>query len=100
MTYEELYHRFGTHVSQRIRRELSPSEFSALSIDNLTSWLEERAEAAHELYVRMLSHPVIADAMRTIPNTRTACQRWREAEDLAYLVAVADDVSAHVRVRI
>lgn len=39
MTYEELHRRYGTHVSQRIRRELSPSDFASVEIDSLPEWL-------------------------------------------------------------
>jgi hypothetical protein len=96
VVYEELHRRYGPHVSQRVRRELSPSEFGDVLLDNLTAWLAVRAETAHETYRNLLNNPLAAsedDAQRT----GTACRRWREAEDLSYLVAIADDVSGYTR---
>jgi len=96
MKYEELHHRYGTHVAQRIRRELSPSELSSLEIDSLPEWLENRADAAHEEYLRLLSNPLAAPE-KEASATGEACRRWREAEDLSYLIAIAEDVGANAR---
>jgi hypothetical protein len=95
LTYEELHRRYGTHVSQRIRRELAPSDFETLQIDALPEWLESRAETAHENYLRLLTNPVLAD--KKVCDTGIACRRWREAEDLAYLIAIAEDVGTQPR---
>ncbi|MDE2029396.1 MAG: hypothetical protein KGI97_02410 [Alphaproteobacteria bacterium] len=97
MQYEDLHHRYGTHVSQRVKRELTPSEFNQVSIDNLPSWLEARADAAHETYRHLLSNP-LAVSNKDQMRAGEACRRWRAAEDLAYLVVIAEDVSAAVRV--
>jgi hypothetical protein len=98
MTNEELRSRYGAHVLQRVRRELTSSEFNAVAIDALSAWLEARAESAHERYVRLLNDPLSASETG-IPDTGAACTRWREAEDLAYLVAVAEDVGTRVSAR-
>jgi hypothetical protein len=93
--YEELHSRYGTHVAQRLKRELSDSEFSHIGIDQLQDWLEARAETAHNDYRRLLNNPLSGgnDADRT----GDCCRRWREAEDLAYLVAIADDVDVSAK---
>jgi hypothetical protein len=96
LTYEELHRRYGTHVSQRVRRELTSSEFDSIDIDSLPSWLEARAEAAHDAYLRLLNNP-LASQEKDESGAKEACRRWREAEDLAYLVVIADDVSANAR---
>lgn len=96
MQYEELQARYGTHVSQRVKRELTPSEFNALDIDTLPEWLETRAEAAHEEYRHLLSNP-LSSQEKDIGLTGEACRHWREAEDLAFLIAVADDVGNNAR---
>jgi hypothetical protein len=90
MLYEELHQAYGTHVSQRVKRELTPSEFNRIVIEILPSWLEKRAEAAHEEYRGLQNNPLASDT--DIARAGVACRRWREAEDLAYLVAVAKDV--------
>lgn len=97
MQYEELQRRYGTHVSQRVRRELTPSEFNGVEIGNLTAWLENRAEVAHEEYRRLQNNPIISSRSDTAPIGE-ACRRWREAEDLAYLVVIAEDVSLNAQV--
>jgi hypothetical protein len=91
MQYEELHHRYGNHVAQRVRRELTSTEISSVKIDDLTLWLENRAEVAHEEYRRLLNNP-LASSDHDAAKTGEACRRWREAEDLAYLVAIAEDV--------
>ncbi|MDE1900831.1 MAG: hypothetical protein KGI37_04190 [Alphaproteobacteria bacterium] len=97
MLYEELHRRYGTHVSQRVKRELTASDFDAVAIDDLPEWLEARAEAAHDEYRQLLNNP-ISMASGDQSAAGAACRRWREAEDLAYLIAVAEDVGAAVRI--
>lgn len=94
MTNEELNCRYGAHVSQRIGRELSASEFASVDIDDLPEWLDDRARTAHKVYLRLLGNPMLASTEKSANDTRDACRRWREAEDLAYLVSVAEDVGA------
>ena len=96
MQYEELHSRYGTHVSQRVRRELTPAEFTRAQIDNLPEWLATRAETAHAEYRRLQNNPLVSSHADTT-RTAEACRRWREAEDLAYLVAIAEDVTLNAR---
>ncbi len=96
MQYESLHSRFGSHVSQRVRRELTPSEFNTVEIESLAEYLEARAESAHEEYRRLLNNP-LASSDKDIGSAGEACRRWRESEDLAYLVAVAEDVGANAQ---
>ncbi len=97
MKAQDLYDRYGLLVSQRVAHELTPSEFDQVTVDVLPSWLENRAEAAHDTYRALLTNP--PSCAQTDPSRRVgeACRRWREAEDLAYLVVIADDVSANVK---
>lgn len=97
MQYEELHRRYGTHVSQRVRSELSNSEFTHVSIEELPQWLEARADAAHDEYRQLLSNP-LASSENDHAKAGIACRRWRNAEDLAYLVAIAEDVGATVSI--
>ena len=94
MQYQELHSRYGTHVSQRICRELTPAEFEQVDVNVLPSWLETRAEEAHATYRRLLSNPT---TNFTAVHTGEACRHWREAEDLAYLVVIAEDVGMNLR---
>ena len=96
MIYEDLYRRYGAHVSERIWRELAESEIAALDVSTLPSWLESRAESAHENNVHLLTNPQNGSINGT-ERTKEACRYWREAEDLAYLVAIAEDVSMNAR---
>ena len=96
MQYEELHRRYGAHVSQRVRRELTSSEFDAIDIDALPAWLEARAENAHEEYRRLQNNPLAA-CEGGIARIGEACRQWRESEDLAYLVAIAEDVGLNAR---
>lgn len=95
MIYEELHRRFGAHVSERLRRDLTNAEFKMVDINDLTPWLEKRAEAAHAFYHKMLSNP-LAVSEQDQTKAGEACRRWRDAEDLSYLVAIAEDVETHV----
>jgi hypothetical protein len=94
MHYQELHSRYGTHVSQRVQRELTAAEFETVDIAVLPNWLENRAESAHNAYRNLLNNPTVSAAS----STSEACRRWREAEDLAYLVVIAEDVGANARV--
>ncbi|MGB9153489.1 MAG: hypothetical protein WCD70_10430 [Alphaproteobacteria bacterium] len=96
MQYEELHRRYGLLVSQRLRRELTPSEFNQIDIELLPAWLEARAESAHEEYRRLQNNPLAADQIDAA-RIGNACRHWRESEDLAYLVAIAEDVSLNAK---
>lgn len=92
MTFDELQNRYGKHVSQRLRRELSSAELQSVSIDALPKWLETRAESAHEEYLNLLNGHLGKPSGKDAERSGEACHRWREAEDLAYIVVVAEDV--------
>jgi hypothetical protein len=97
LLYEELHRRYGTHVSQRVRRELTVEQFREIRIEDLPDWLEARAEAAHDEYRQLLNNPLASSEYDNMLSG-AACQRWRDAEDLAYLVAIAEDVGGNARV--
>ncbi len=99
MLYEELHHRYGTHIAKRVQVELSASEFKQVDAEELAVYLEMRAEAAHREYQTRLDNPFINEELGAAraEYVGTLYHRWREAEDLAYLVAIAEDVSINAR---
>lgn len=96
MLYDELHQRYGAHIAKRVQQELAPSEFSAVEIDELVTYLEVRAETTHKEYQAQLHNPLSTGSNRSEAMDHL-CRRWRAAEDLAYLLSVAENVSATVR---
>jgi hypothetical protein len=99
MLYQELHRLYGSYIAKRIQGELSMSEFEQLDVDELPSYLEMRAEAAHKEYQARLTNPFL-DEERGEGRTLfldTLCRNWREAESLAYLISIADDVCVSSR---
>jgi len=93
MLYEELHRRYGNHVAKRIQRGLNHIEFNSVTLDVLPTYLEKRAEKAAKEYKTLMDNPLDRGNVRCeILQTS-----WREAEDLAYLLAIAEDVSMTVR---
>jgi hypothetical protein len=93
MLYEDLQQRYGNHIAKRVQRELNRGEFSAVALDRLRIYLEARAEKAAQDCKALMDNPldrgsVKADALQAL---------WRNAEDLAYLLSIAEDVSVAVR---
>ncbi|MGE3622652.1 MAG: hypothetical protein AB7H77_02085 [Bdellovibrionales bacterium] len=92
MIVEELYKRYGSHVARRVQQELSNAEFKEVSLAHLVRWLEKRAEAAHKAYLTRLENPLITEADELI---KALYRRWQNAEELAYVIAIAEDVNQH-----
>jgi len=90
LTFEELNSRYGSYISQRLRQDLLSSELDTVEIEGLPQWLEERAEKAHKNYLMLLNNPILSSMDKNASSTGLACRRWRDAEDLAYLVAIAE----------
>lgn len=86
--FEELHNRYGTHIALRIQKELSPSEFNTLALSDFMHWLEERAESAHRAYEARLENPLHAG--KSDAEVGALYRRWQGAEDLAFLVSVAE----------
>src|SRR5262249_16033695 len=93
MLYEDLHQRYGSHITSRVRHELSFSEFNQVAVPELPAYLELRAEVAHREYQAGIENPLVPEGS----SLDALCRRWREAEDLSYLVTVAEDVSVHAR---
>ncbi len=95
MLYNDLHQYFGNHIAKRVQAQLSRSEFSQIDIKDLPEYLEMRAEAAHKEYQIYLDNPFGDSRPQASRKTEIDAlyRRWREAEDLAYLIAVAEDVS-------
>ena len=94
MLLENIHQRYGGHIAKRIELELPASELAKVKIEQLLNFLEDRAEAAHSAYQTRLDQQ-----MGTTPDAAVdrLCQVWHDAEDLAYLISVAEDVSLHYR---
>lgn len=93
MLYEELQQRYGKHVAKRIQRELDHREFSQLNVDSLRGYLESRAENVARDYKSIMENPLERGNVRS----EVLQMKWREAEELAYILCIAEDVSATVR---
>lgn len=96
MLYEELHQRFGSYISKRVQLELGLSEFNQVVIADLSHYLNARAETAHKDYQARLDNPLIHEEQHKsrAQSLDSLYHRWRDAEDLAYLVSVAVDVGA------
>jgi hypothetical protein len=99
MLYEELHQRYGNHIAKRVQQELSVAEFNQIAVPELLSYLELRAEAAHKEYRARLDNPFINEELGDSRSDYmdVLYRRWCEAEDLAYLVTIAEDVSTHTQ---
>ncbi len=101
MRYDDLHERYGAHIAKRVQVELTPSEFRHVSITELPPYLELRAEAAHREYQQFLNNPLNEErhgkGKTRAEQMETSYRRWREAEDLTYLITIAEDVSATTR---
>jgi hypothetical protein len=95
MIFEELHSRYGTHVARRVQQELTPGEFNEIALAELPAWLETRAETAHRAYQARLDNPLL-DSDRD-DHVNTLYQRWQGAEDLSYIIAIAEDVGKRGR---
>lgn len=93
MLYEELRQRYGNHIAKRIQRDLSHDEFRRADLETLVPFIETRAEKLAQDYKTLMENPFERGNMRS----EVLQGRWRQAEDLAYLLSVAEDVSLAVR---
>jgi hypothetical protein len=95
MIFQELHNRYGSHVARRVQQELTSTEFEKITLKELPTWLETRAEAAHRDYQARLDNPYLAET--AADQVSALYQRWQGAEDLAYIITVAEDVGARAR---
>ena len=96
MLYEDLQQRYGNHIAKRVRLALGSKEFNNADVGTLLNYLETRAEKVAQDYRTLMSNPLERGNMRS----ETLQKQWRDAEDLAYLLSVAEDVSTAVRASI
>lgn len=94
MTEAEIIATYGTLLGQRLAQALTPAEQAQVVIEDMAEYLEIRANAAQKRYDAALESDDSSD--KHITNLRTA---WREAEELLYLVTVAENVAATTRAR-
>jgi len=102
MQYQELHQRYGTYIAKRVQTGLHASEFNQVEIEELTSYLELRAAAAHKEYHLRLDDPFSKNQLGTGSSgvIDLLHRRWREAEELAYLLMIAEDVGTHARLNL
>lgn len=95
MLFDELVKRYGEHVAKRIQQELGSAEFSQIRLEELSPYLTLRAEEAHREYQRRLDRATMNLGACTIRDetTEVLYDRWRAAEELSYLLAIAEDAS-------
>ena len=98
MIFEELHSRYGAHVARRVEQELRPSEFAQITLQQLPAWLETRAETAHKDYEKRLANPFAGEKSGRGNAIDTLYSRWQQAEELAYIIAIAEDVTAGAHV--
>ncbi len=100
MYYEELNQHYGSNIALRIRHELSASEFDMLTIEDLPAYLSMFAELAEKEYQSRIDNPFINEELGAARDTYVEVlhMRWREAEELAFLV-LAHDEDSHLKRR-
>jgi hypothetical protein len=98
MNYEKLHNRYGAHVASRVHAALTGPEFEKVSLDELPEWLDSRAELAHKHYQICLANPFTTDETGADRGQQIDAlyKRWQDADELSYLVAIAEDVT-HAR---
>jgi hypothetical protein len=93
MLFHDLQQRYGSHIAKRIKLGLAPIEFNSVDLEKLPAYLEKRAEKAAEDYKVLMENPLERGNVRS----EVLQKLWREAEDLAYILSIAEDVSITVR---
>lgn len=93
MNYDEIQQKYGTHLAKRIQRSLKPNEFLSTNLSNLAEFLEVRAEKAANDYRKLMDNPLERGNVRSELLQKV----WSDAEELAYLLSIAEDVSSTVR---
>jgi hypothetical protein len=93
MVFEELQQRYGSHIARRVQHDLGRAEFNLVDLDQLPVYLEARAEKAARDYRMVMENPLERGNVRC----EVLQKLWREAEDIAYLLSIAEDVSTAVR---
>ena len=98
MVYEELQRRYGNYVAQRLRQELDASEFNQIEFAKLNNYLDDRADNAHRLYKQTIDNPLAVTTTVSPTGNKKAellYNQWRDAEDLSYLITIAENVYNH-----
>ena len=102
MLYEDIHRRYGNHIARRVQQELSEIEFSEVGVNELAAYLEARAEAAHKEYQMRVDNPFINEELGARRNDYmdVLYRRWRDAEDLAYLLTITEDVGMNAQAEV
>jgi hypothetical protein len=93
MLFHDLQQRYGSHIAKRIKIGLAPAEFNSADLEKLPIYLEKRAEKAAQDYKALMQNPLERGNVRS----EVLQKLWRDAEDLAYILSIAEDVSVTVR---
>jgi hypothetical protein len=93
MLFDDLQQRYGSHIAKRVKHGLAPAEFNVVDLERLPTYLETRAEKAARDYKTLMENPLERGNVRS----EVLQKLWREAEDLAYILSIAEDVTTTVR---
>jgi hypothetical protein len=99
MIYEQLQSRYGHYIARRLQLELTASELARADIDNLIHYLEDRAEVAHRQYKQVVDNPLasLKASDDGVKKRDALYQIWHEAEELAYVIAIAENVHGNLQ---
>jgi len=93
MILEDIQRRYGGYIAKRLQTELNITDLADTDLAGLVDFLNERAEAAHRAYKKYLDNPLAAPHDATAKEkTGNLYNSWRDAEELAYLISVAESV--------
>jgi hypothetical protein len=94
MLYDELHRRFGNHIARRVLAELTRTEFLRAKAHALAEYLDLRAEVAHRVYQTYMDNPFGREKSDKDRKKQIDIlyRLWHEAEDLAFVIAVAEGV--------
>lgn len=100
MHYQELHQRYGERIAKRVEAHLTASEFETTALDDLVDYLETRADAARSKYQSQLIDPSMRNELASKKTIDLLHSRWRNEEEISYLVALADDINNNPKIRI
>jgi len=92
MRFEELKTISGGVVAERVRQALTLEQFDKINLQDLPDYLEDRAELSRRAYQDHLDSAGgrISEQEKMASVLNVLRRRWQEAEELAYLVLLAD----------
>lgn len=92
MDFDELQHRYGPYVAERVRQGLTLRAFQEIEREELVSYFELLAERAYDEYRMRLNAPMPEEGPAASQKDYLDIlhRRWQEAEELASLILNAE----------